>query len=257
MSTFDAVASEFERHRALPSRVVGAARAMVMGSVVSTSRAQVLDLGAGTGRLGRAFVEAGDDYVGVDLSLGMLRQFMSHTERGSWTSRLVQADGQHLPFRDSAFDVAMLIQAFGGLRGWRRVLGESRRVLRPSGVLVLGRTLRPTGGVDSRMRQHLRLLLDEAGVGSRPVNAGDDALRWLEVTGQSDGWQIVASWYAPRTPRGFLERHRTGAQFQQMPPSVREQALQRLSAWATTTFGSVDAVSRERHSFDLQFFRFS
>ena len=38
-------------------------------------RARLLDLGAGTGRIGRPFVAAGDDYVGVDLSLGMLREF--------------------------------------------------------------------------------------------------------------------------------------------------------------------------------------
>jgi len=56
---------------------------------------------------------------------------------------------------------------------------------------------------------------------------------------------------------GYLGRHRTGAQFHQLPRAVREQALQRLGAWAATAFGSVDAVSCERHSFELQFYRLS
>lgn len=228
-----------------------------MGSITSTSRAHVLDLGAGTGRFGHAFVEAGDDYVGVDLSFGMLRQFMSHAERGDATVRLVQADGQHLPFRDADFDIVMMIQVFGGLRSWRRVLAEGRRVLRASGVMVIGRTVRPCGGVDSRMKERLRSFLDEAGVESGPANASEDVERWLESTGDGGGWKIVASWNADRTPRGFLDRHRTGAQFHQLPHAIKEQALHRLGEWAATTFGSVDAVSSERQSFELRFFRFS
>lgn len=257
MSAFDAVASEFDHHRALPSGVAQAARAMVVGSITSASPARILDLGAGTGRFGHPFVAAGDDYVGVDLSFGMLRQFMSRTERGITPFRLVQADGQRLPFRDAAFDVVMMNQAFGGLRCWRQVLVEARRALRPSGVMVVGRTVRPSGGVDSRMRLRLRLLLDEAGVESGPINASEDVGRWLEATGQGGGWKVVASWKADRSPRGFLDQHRSGAQFHQLPQTVKEQALHRLSAWATTTFGSVDRVSSEQRWFELQFYRFS
>jgi ubiquinone/menaquinone biosynthesis C-methylase UbiE len=257
ISRFDAMASEFDRHRALPSGVAEAARAMVMGSITSTSRPHILDLGAGTGRFGHAFVAAGDEYVGVDLSFGMLRQFMSLTERGGTTVRLVRADGQCLPFQDAAFDVVMLIQTFGGLRSWGQVLVEARRVLRPAGVMVVGRTVRPSGGVDSRMKQRLRLLLNEEGVELGLVNASEDVGRWLEATGRGGGWKVVASWNTDRTPRGFLDRQRTGAQFHQLPQAVKDQALIRLGAWAVTTFGSVDAVSSERHSFELQFYRFS
>ena len=47
------------------------------------------------GGIGWPFVAAGDDYVGVDLSLGMLRAFVARCERAP---RLVQADGHRLPF---------------------------------------------------------------------------------------------------------------------------------------------------------------
>src|SRR5436305_509129 len=80
---------------------------------------RLLDLGAGSGRIGAPFVAAGDDYVGVDLSAGMLREFAARTER---VARLVQADGARLPFGDAAFDAVLLIQVFGGLSGWREFI---------------------------------------------------------------------------------------------------------------------------------------
>jgi ubiquinone/menaquinone biosynthesis C-methylase UbiE len=115
-SAYDTAAPTFERHRGLPAGVAAAIRAAILDAI-GTPSPRLLDLGAGTGRVGRPFVEAGDDYVGADLSFGMLRAFM---QRGR--ARLVQADGERLPFADATFDAVMLIQIFGGMRGWRRLL---------------------------------------------------------------------------------------------------------------------------------------
>ena len=49
-----------------------------------TATARVLDIGAGTGRIGRAFIEAGDFYIGVDTSLAMLQEFRGRFR--SWIS---------------------------------------------------------------------------------------------------------------------------------------------------------------------------
>src|ERR1700733_13268556 len=74
MSAFDSAAPTFDRHRALPDGAPEAIRAAVLGAVEAASP-RLLDLGAGTGRVGIPFVAAGDDYVGVDLSFGMLSEF--------------------------------------------------------------------------------------------------------------------------------------------------------------------------------------
>jgi ubiquinone/menaquinone biosynthesis C-methylase UbiE len=253
MSAFDRVAPTFDRHRALPDGVPEAIRAAVLKAVEAASP-RLLDLGAGTGRIGIPFVAAGDDYVGVDLSFGMLHAF---AQRGSGRApRLVQADGEHLPFRDAAFDAVMLIQVFGGLRGWRRLLVEARRVLRGTGVLVLGRALVPPDGLDARMKAQLSLLLDEIGAPADRTNTRQDAQGWLEQ--EARGTRLVAAtWTARRTPRGFIERHGTGARFSALPVPVKEEALRRLAAWAKTAFGSLDAASTEPHEFELQLFRFS
>jgi ubiquinone/menaquinone biosynthesis C-methylase UbiE len=249
MSAFDTTAPAFDRHRVLPDGVAEAIREAILDAV-GVPAPRLLDLGAGTGRIGWPFVAAGDDYVGVDLSLGMLRAFV---QRGS--PRVVQADGQSLPFRDAAFDAVMLIQVFGGMRGWRRVLAEARRVLRSSGALVVGRTVAPAAGIDEQMKQRLATILDEMGVQRERVNARDDALRVLEETASAARID-AAAWNAERTPRGFLDRHPTGARFAALPEAAKDAALRRLGAWAAATFGSLDIAFSEPHRFELHVFRF-
>src|SRR5215472_15152024 len=73
---YDAAAPSFDRHRALPDGVAEAIRTAVMAAVGGVPRPGLLDIGAGAGRIGHTFVAAGDNYVGVDLSFGMLRAFL-------------------------------------------------------------------------------------------------------------------------------------------------------------------------------------
>jgi SAM-dependent methyltransferase len=252
-AAFDVTAPTFDRHRALPDGAAQAIRAAVLAAVDASSP-RLLDLGAGTGRIGWPFVAAGDDYVGIDLSLGMLQAFIERAGRKRVT-RLVQADGERLPFRDATFDAVMLIQVFGGMRGWRRVIAEIRRVLRPTGVLTIGRTVTPADGVDAQMKQRLAVVLDDMGVRRDRMNARDDTLHFLEQA--ASGTRIeAAAWNAARTPRGFLERHPTGARFSALPEPVKEEALHKLGAWAAATFGSLDAAFCEPHAFELQVFKF-
>ena len=253
---FDAAAARFDRHRALPDGVPQAIRAAILGTLApSPPSPRFLDLGAGTGRIGRAFVAAGDDYVGVDLSLGMLREFTAPTDGHAPT--LAQADGERLPFGNASFDAVLLIQVFGGMRGWRRVLGEARRVLRPSGAIILGRSVAPTDGLDARLRARLALILDEFGVAPRTKNTREDAQQWLATLASHGTRLIAATWAAERTARAFIDRHRTGARFSALPAAIQDEALQRLAAWAAATFGSLDAGAHERHEFELQIFHFA
>jgi SAM-dependent methyltransferase len=256
-SAYDDAAPTFDCYRALPIGVPEAIRAAILNSISASSRPHLLDLGAGSGRIGWPFVVAGDDYVGVDLSSGMLREFAQRAAtRGSVSPRLVQADGQLLPFRDATFDTVMLVQVFGGLRGWRRLIAEARRVLRPVGVLVIGRTIVPADGLDPRMKQHLASILGELGIQPERVNARGDIERWLTSNAGNSESVIAAEWTASRTPRGFIERHGGGPRFSALAASVKAQALRDLGAWAAATFGSLDAVVAERHAFELQVFKF-
>jgi len=256
MSAYDAAASTFERHRALPDAVPRAVRAAVLAAL-PTPAPRLLDLGAGTGRFGRPFAAAGDDYVGIDLSFGMLHEFAGRTEPGRPPPRLAQADGERLPFADASFDAVLMIHVFGGMRGWRRVLGEARRVLHPRGAIVIGRSVAPYDGLDARMKHRLQQLLAEGGVEAGPQNRREHALHDLASAAQDHARVVAARWSAARTPRAFLDRHRTGARFSALPGEVRDATLELLADWATATFGSLDAASSEPHAFELDVFTFA
>jgi demethylmenaquinone methyltransferase/2-methoxy-6-polyprenyl-1,4-benzoquinol methylase len=248
-SPYDAGAPSFDRFRALPDGVPEEIRAAVLAALAAPSP-RLLDIGAGTGRIGAPFVAADDDYVGVDLSLGMLREF---ARRGA--ARLAQADAERLPFGDASFDAVLMVNVFGGMRGWRRVVGEARRVLRERGALLIGRAVAPDDGVDARMKQRLAGLLGEHGIATDRPNARADVERSLAAAA-ARRLVTVARWSAERTPRGFIERHRTGARFSALPGPVKDEALAALADWAAATFAGLDAPVRETHAFELQIFTF-
>jgi SAM-dependent methyltransferase len=250
-SVYDVAAAGFDRHRPLPAEAAGAIREAILAAAGGV-RPRLLDIGAGTGRLGRAFVAAGDDYVGVDSSRGMLEEFWQAAGR----LRLVQAAGERLPFRDAAFDAVLLIQVFGGLTQWRRVLDEARRVLRPAAALVIGRSVAPGDGVDAVMKRELGALLEGMAAPPRRGNRGEEALRFLAAAATGGEPVVAARWPAERSPRKFLERHAMGAQFAALPQAVRDAALGRLATWAEKFFGSLDARVSELHGFELRIFRF-
>ncbi len=253
-SRFDRAAGTFGRYRALPRGVPEVIRRAIWSATGKRSSARVLDLGAGTGRIGKAFVEANDSYVGVDVSLAMLREFLADSR----TARLVQGSGQQLPLRDGAVDLVLLMQVLGGADDWRGLVNEACRVLAPAGVIVVGHTNSPSTGVDARLKRRLAAILEEMGVAShQPRQSREQSLAWLELSATRRMHVIAASWSAEPTPREFLARHRTGARFSALPGAAQEEALQKLSTWTQDTFGSLDVALTEERSFELDLFEFN
>ena len=252
-SSFDAAASTFERYRSLPSETPEAIRRTIWAATRLSAPARVLEIGAGTGRIGKAFIAAGDFYVGVDTSLAMLREFPPVS--GNYL--LAQADGRQLPFRDCSFDLVLLMQVLSGVGDWQGILKETRRVLRPGGGVAVGHTVSPESGIDAQLKRQLKAILQEMQVDwHNPDKSRRQALDWLELSSVRHVHCQAASWNFNTTPQEFLLRHRTGARFAALPPEVQEQALNKLRAWAETSFGSVDTEFHERRSFELDIFQF-
>ncbi len=257
-SAFDSTAATFERDRPMPSGVPEAIRSAIWQAAPVPAPARVLDLGAGTGRFGKAFVAAGDLYIGIDLSFPMLREFRAN----SMSACLAQADGQQLPFRDGSFDVVMLMQVLSGAGNWQGILSETLRVLRAGGFIVVGHTVSSQEGMTARLKHQLNLILEEMipeetnVVRHQPQQARRQALAWLESSAGRRLHLCAASWSTSTTPREFLARHRTGARFAALPASAQEDALHQLGAWAKTAFGSLDTVFPEERSFELDVFEF-
>jgi ubiquinone/menaquinone biosynthesis C-methylase UbiE len=252
-SAFDAVASNFERFRILPNGVPQAIRASIFAAAHTSSAARILDLGAGTGRIGRTFVEARDTYVGVDTSLAMLREFRDSTTNAC----LAQADGRRLPFRNSSFDVVLLMHVLSGTGDWQPMLHEVRRVCRPGGIVAVGRTASSEAGIDVQLKHQLKMILQEMGIPwHRSQESYRQSLDWLKSLATRHVHAQVASWSHSETAQEFISRHRSGARFAALLPDVQKQALQKLSAWATETFGSLENGFAAQRSFELDIFEF-
>jgi len=99
----------------------------------------VLDVATGTGRLPLALFR--DRFrghvVGLDLSLGMLRQARYRLRAYSGQVSLVWQDASHLPFDDEVFDAVVSLESLEFMTRPLGVLAEMIRVLAPGGVLML------------------------------------------------------------------------------------------------------------------------
>jgi SAM-dependent methyltransferase len=170
--------------------------------------------------------------------------------------QLVQANGQRLPFRDASFDAVMMMQVLGAAPYWSPLASEALRVLRSPGTLVIGNSVTPTGGVDAKMKRRLALLLGEMGAPSYHNDARDEVIGLLNSIAATSSRVVAADWESVRTPKAFLDRQPSGAQFAGLPTRIKDEALLKLRVWAAATFGSLDAAFTEKYMFELRIFEF-
>jgi len=136
---YDLAASRYDRIKrftpAWESRFLGEPVAAALGGLTD---ALLLDVGAGTGRLGRAALpleEFRGSIISVEPSRAMQRLGRQLTAGGRniW----VRAWAVPLPFRSESFDMAVGLEMIEFTPQPRRTLDEMVRVLRPGGWLLV------------------------------------------------------------------------------------------------------------------------
>lgn len=120
-------------HRARPSYPADAARWLVAGEWSRRAgHADVVELGAGTGKLTEHLVAAGHRVLATDPLQPMLRHLVASVP-GTATAL---AAAEHLPVRTRSVDVAVCAQSFHWFDA-EAALTEVARVLRPGGHVAL------------------------------------------------------------------------------------------------------------------------
>lgn len=98
----------------------------------------VVELGCGTGRFTVDIAERAGEVIAVDLSLESLR--LCREKSGDKTVHHIQADINHLPFRDGVFDKAISCQVFEHIPSpklRRHGLSEVSRILKDDGEFTV------------------------------------------------------------------------------------------------------------------------
>ncbi|HEV7517072.1 MAG TPA: class I SAM-dependent methyltransferase [Thermoanaerobaculia bacterium] len=252
---FDPQARDFDRRVILTEADGRAIAAAVIELAGLRPGERLLEIGAGTGTIGRWFLERPlrpVHYVGLDLSRGMLEVFRQRqgTARG-----LVQADGAApWPLPVGAARAVFSSRAIH-LLPQEHVVGELLRVTAPEGgACVLGWVERPPESVKGRMSRRMRELLRERGFS--PRSAG--GRRLLEALRQRGAEElprtVVVRWPIRHSPRESLAnwRGKVGLGGIVLPPGVQEEILARLETWAGETWGDLEAAPASEESYVLE-----
>lgn len=153
-------------------------------------RCDILLNGIGTG-LDLPYLPTGHRYTALDLTRAMLARALRRARdlEISW----VQGDSLALPFRDACFDYAVLHLILAVVPDAGRALGETTRVLKPGGViLILDKFLRP--GARAPLRRLISPLA--ARIATRTDVVFEDALALAPgLTIKSDEPALAGGWF--------------------------------------------------------------
>jgi ubiquinone/menaquinone biosynthesis C-methylase UbiE len=239
--SFDRQAHIYEQRVGLPEQVCRE----VVRAVLAIAHVQpgdlIVEVGAGTGMIGKWFVQSPIRYLGFDLSQAMLDEFRQHLDCQPDNLTLLQADGnQRWPLTDSTARVIFSSRTIHLLE-LEHVIDESFRAALPEGAaLLIGRVERQRESVKAMMQQEMQRRLRERGFQGRQGNQKQRQL--IELCCQRGGKLIdpvvVAQWTVASTPWQSLNswQQKQGLSGIDLPTDIKQEILNDLQIWAEATF---------------------
>ena len=199
---FAAHAEEWDRIRALhvPEERVEEAMRDVVG--VRPVR-NLLDLGAGAGRMLELFAPQAERAVGVDLSSAMLAAARGRLEESGFDNvQLRQGDIYALPIERNSVDLAVMHQVLHFLDDPGRALREAARVLAPGGRLLVVDFAPHDEETLRDKHAHRRLGFSDAEITGLLTQAGLDVVQRRELAPDAkEGAKLTVSLWLARDPR--------------------------------------------------------
>jgi ubiquinone/menaquinone biosynthesis C-methylase UbiE len=252
---FDDQAVAFDRRAGVPSEVAADVAAAALDDGAQPGEGEVvLEIGAGTGEVGRHLARLAGRYVGVDLSAPMLEVFRSKLA-GASAAVLVRADAErHWPVRDSSVTVVFASRV-AHLLTPSHVVDEARRVCRPGGRFVVGRIER--SGAKQVLRRQRETLLADRGVpqvrsGGRRTQALLEA--FADAGGVPEARRGVTSWAVTTTAREVLDSWAGMSAMggETVPTETKGEVLTDLRRWAESHLGGLDDRQTSTETYVLE-----
>lgn len=201
--------------------------------------AQVVDLGAGTGRLSHLLLQRGFPVVAVDQSADMLGYCVEHLPRPQQRLQAIRADIACLPLPSGSCDAALAVHVLHLVREWHAALAEAGRILRPDGLLLIGWSQHAPDDPSRVIRRQWASLLERRGLAPRrecEYDAEVDA--WIRQQGGRCQEFVAAEWERESPPADTLQDIRQkGVPTAILEDPPRLAALwEELEAWALDTY---------------------
>jgi ubiquinone/menaquinone biosynthesis C-methylase UbiE len=245
--SFDRAAEFYDATRGFPpgvaEQVAGAlARRIAPGS-------PVLEVGIGTGRIAIPLATKGYSITGVDLSWNMLQKLKENyqaqsPQQGSTSPAVAQADATRLPFHTAQFEAVLAVHVLHLIPDWQQALVEIQRVLKPGGSLFVGHTWRASEAPRQALRRVHAEILRSFGYASKRYVSRDmqETDQALKATGARGSEIVAAEWESTSTPDQDIEslNQRIWSSTWDIPDEVYQKSIQKLSAWASEHYGSLD-----------------
>ncbi len=252
-TSFDPQAAEFERRVGLPEAICREVAASVLEMGGARPGGLVIEIGAGTGMIGRWFAAYPVRYVGIDLSRGMLEVFRRRED--ARPAMLVQADaGRPWPLPDGALQTVFSSRAIHLLPP-ELVADELFRTGAADGAAcVVGWVERRPESVKTRLAREMRRRLRERGFTPRTAGAREVVAACRRRGARELPRKVVTRWPAAHSPRRALDdwRAKEGLGGSVLPPGVQDEVLRELEEWAADTFGGLDASFATEESYVLE-----
>jgi hypothetical protein len=242
---FDRQASSYDRRAGLPPEARNAV-AVELVRIASIHPTDLLvEIGAGTGQIGRALCAMPIRYLGLDLSRAMLTQFASWGRHDGCATPLAVADASsRWPLRDGSATAIFGSRSLH-LLPLPHVMDEARRVAAPVRACVMvGWIARDSDDLRAIIRREMHAILARRGYvpNDAPSHARQLVDAFVAVGARPLSPSTVAAWRVRRSAREVIEGWREvgGLAGRDVPSAEKEEVLRDLAAWGERKFGSLD-----------------
>jgi SAM-dependent methyltransferase len=241
--SYDDQATRFDERVGLSDEAVAAFSAAIIEE--AGAGGLVVEIGAGTGRIGAVLIAAGARYLGIDLSGAMLARFRERQPAGADPALLIQADGnQAWPLADQTAQIVFGLRSIHHLEQ-THACEQILRVLRPGGVLLIGRVERGDDSLHKKVRRQMHALVREHGFEPRQADHAAAALigQLVEHGARALPPRALAVWSRAKSPAQLIGdwAGKQGLGGLRLPDMAKRAVLADLNSWAADAFDDVHA----------------
>ncbi len=254
-ASFDQQAKTFDRRVGIDDTDCKKITGFLAQHYQRTNQRIWLEIGAGTGQIGRWALDQTNQYVGMDISDEMLNEFRGRVSAQS-NLQLHQADAnKRWPLESQSVSLSFSSRTIH-LLSPLHVMSELKRV-HDHGYFLIGRLGREEStNVKDVMREKMRSILFSLGHEGR--RGEENRKQILDLLCERGATRLeavaVSSWIETFSPLRSIESwlNKDGLAGQEIDYSIKEECMKRLRAWAKDRYGSLEYSEPVKQSYIIE-----